>query len=97
MQVDFDVDVLMASLQTAAMRRGLFVAYMPLIEKWTVNNPIGGEVVGSEAQLEKIFGVLDQWEIVNNLPDLDDPDITDHLLLHPRQADFSPARRREDV
>ena len=29
MQLDFDVDVLMGTIQRAAMRRGLYVAYTP--------------------------------------------------------------------
>ena len=68
MQVDFDVDILMETIQGAAIRRSLYVAYMPMKQQWVVNNPMGGKIVGSHARLENIFEVLDRWEIVNDPP-----------------------------
>ena len=91
MQTDFDVDVLMGTIQRAAMRRGLFVTYFPMLEKWTVADPVdGGKIVGDATQLETIFDVLDEFEIVNDLP-LDMGDLAEPTRL----PDFSPARRRE--
>ena len=64
MQTDCDMDVLMDTLQKAAMRRGLYVAYTPLYQAWTVINPAtGGQMVGKRVQLEKIFDILDEHPI----------------------------------
>ena len=71
MQTDCDMDVLIGTIQKAAMRRGLFCAYTPLYEAWTVINPatggqivgMRGQIVGMHAQLEKIFDILDEHPI----------------------------------
>lgn len=69
MQMELDGDLLMASIQAAATRRGLCVGYMELIEKWTVTDPsAGGKLVGAHERLEKIFDVLDPFPHVDVLP-----------------------------
>ena len=64
MQIDFDMDVLMGAIQRAAVRRGMVVGYMVMDDVWTVTDlNRGGEIVGRNACLEKIFDVLDEHPI----------------------------------
>ena len=70
MQIEFDVEVLMETIQNAALRRRHFVAYVPLRKTWCVTSP-NGLIRGERAQLEKIFDVLDTLPIVQEVPDAD--------------------------
>ena len=64
MQTYIDMEVLMESIQNAAMRRGLFVTYTPRLYQWAVINPKAeGKIVGRHPQLEKIFDILDKHPI----------------------------------
>ena len=63
MQIDFDIDVLMESVQSAAKRRGHFVAYVPMYEKWCVTS-FGGRIVGGDEHLDRIYDVLDLLPII---------------------------------
>ena len=58
MQVEADFEVVVAQVQDMALRRGLFVAYMPLIEAWTVNDPAaGGKMLLYDAEIERLIRV----------------------------------------
>ncbi|MCY4056661.1 MAG: hypothetical protein OXG44_01535 [Gammaproteobacteria bacterium] len=86
MQTDVDMEVLVESIQAAAMRRGLFVGYMPAFERWTVTNPHTTEIVGGDKRLEKIFDVLDNWEpVIASVEDIE---------LRMYAAEGAPAPRR---
>ena len=69
MQLDYDVDALLASLQSAAMRRGMYIGFVPARQAWCVMRFSDGRVaVGCEEKLEKIFDVLDRFPIVQDAP-----------------------------
>ncbi len=90
MQVEADFEVVVAQVQDMALRRGLFVAYMPLIEAWTVNDPAaGGKILLYDAEIERLIEFLDCYEVVNVLPADFDGELT---VIHKPQ--FNPAKRR---
>ncbi len=90
MQVEADFEVVVGHVQDMALRRGLFVAYMPLIEAWTVNDPAaGGKMLKYDAEIERLIEFLDGYEVVNVLPADFDGELT---LIHNPQ--FKPAKRR---
>ncbi len=90
MQVEADFEVVVAQVQDMALRRGLFVAYMPLVEAWTVNDPAaGGKMLLYDAEIERLIEFLDGYAVVNVLPADFDGELA---VIHNPQ--FNPAKRR---
>ena len=89
MQDEADFEVVVAQVQNMALLRGLFVAYMPLIEAWTVNDPgDAGKMLIDNAEIERLIEFLDGYAVVNTLP----ADFNGELTVVHDPA-FNPARR----
>ena len=83
----YDAEVLYASLDEAASRRCLHLAYMPMTEEYVLTSPLTCTIVGREKRLEKVLDILDQFPIVWALPDVEERQWADGVKeIHERAS-----------